>query len=204
MCSRFALSGTTLRGGGGSRGRSVARPVPRRPPDAECAAAATLVASRRNEDAPILSPAALSRGAPPVTATSCGVLVTDGILLLLGHATGSPRWDIPKGLAEGAEAFEAAARRELREETGLVAPADALRPLGVHRYRAGKRLALFVWRVQAMPSPETLVCVSLFQDRWGRMRPEFDRFGVFGLDEALGLVGAAMAAVLAPVLAGEV
>lgn len=158
----------------------------------------------KNEDAPILPPAALSCRAPALTETSCGVLVTDGVLLLLGHATGSPRWDIPKGVAEGEEAFEAAARRELQEETGLVAPADALRPLGVHRYRAGKRLALFVWRVQAMPAPETLACASLFRDRWGRMRPEFDRFGMFGPDEALGLVGAAMTAVLAPVLAGGV
>lgn len=135
--------------------------------------------------------------------TSCGVLVTDGAALLLGHATGSPRWDIPKGQAEGDEAFEAAARRELAEETGLAVPAGALRPLGVHRYRPGKRLALFVWRVQAVPRLETLACASLFQDRWGRMRPEFDRFGVFGRDETLGLVGKAMAAVLAPILARE-
>ena len=139
-----------------------------------------------------------------MTVTSCGVLVTDGALLLLGHATGSPRWDIPKGLAEEGEALEAAARRELQEETGLAAPADALRPLGVHRYRAGKRLALFVWRVPSMPPPETLACTSLFRDRWGRMRPELDRFGVFGQGEALGLVGAAMAAVLAPVLADDI
>lgn len=133
--------------------------------------------------------------------TSCGVLVTDGARLLLGHATGSPRWDIPKGLAEGDEAFEAAARRELAEETGLVAPAGALLPLGVHAYRPGKRLALFAWRVEAVPRPETLACASLFRDRWGRERPEFDRFGVFGHEEALGLVGRAMAAVLAPILA---
>ena len=159
------------------------------------------VALRRNEDAPILLPAAASCRAPAVTATSCGVLVTDGVLLLLGHATGSRRWDIPKGLAEDGEAFEAAARRELAEETGLAAPAGAFRPLGVHRYRAGKRLALFAWRVEAMPSPETLACASLFRDRWGRMRPEFDRFGMFGRSETLGLVGVAMAAVLTPVLA---
>ncbi len=136
--------------------------------------------------------------------TSCGVLVTDGRLLLLGHATGSPRWDIPKGQAEGDELFEAAARRELAEETGLAAPEGVLRPLGVHRYRPGKQLALFVWRVQAMPRAEMLVCASVFRDRWGRMRPEFDRLGVFGRDEALGLVGRAMAEVLAPILAEDV
>ena len=136
-----------------------------------------------------------------VTVTSCGVLVTDGARLLLGHATGSPRWDIPKGQAEPGEAFEAAAHRELAEETGLAAPAGALRPLGLHPYRPGKRLALFEWRVPAIPPPHTLACTSLFRDRWGRERPEFDRFGVFGHDEALGLVGKAMAAVLAPILA---
>ena len=55
-----------------------------------------------------------------------------------------------------------------------------------------------------MPRPETLACASVFQDRWGRVRPEFDRFGVFGRDEALGLVGKAMAVVLAPILAEDV
>ena len=133
--------------------------------------------------------------------TSCGVLVTDGAVLLLGHATGSRRWDIPKGVAEDGEAFEAAARRELAEETGLAAPEGALRPLRVHAYRPGKRLALFAWRVEAVPG--TLACASLFRDRWGQMRPELDRFGTFGREEALKLVGKAMAAVLAPILAQE-
>ena len=38
-------------------------------------------------------------------AVSCGVLVTDGERLLLGHATRSPRWDIPKGMAEPGESL---------------------------------------------------------------------------------------------------
>lgn len=137
-----------------------------------------------------------------MTVTSCGVLVTDGALLLLGHATGSPRWDIPKGQAEGDEPLEAAARRELAEETGLTVPPGALLPLGLHAYRPGKRLALFAWQVPVMPLPDALTCTSLFRDRRGRMCPEFDRFGVFGRDEALGLVGKAMAVVLAPILEG--
>ncbi len=37
-------------------------------------------------------------------AVSCGVLVTDGRSVVLGHATASPRWDIPKGLANAGEA----------------------------------------------------------------------------------------------------
>ena len=51
--------------------------------------------------------------------TSCGVIVTDGKRLLLGHASRSPLWDIPKGGIEPGETPAQAARRELREETGL-------------------------------------------------------------------------------------
>jgi 8-oxo-dGTP pyrophosphatase MutT (NUDIX family) len=42
------------------------------------------------------------------------VLVTDGVQVLLGHASCSPRWDIPKGLAHPGEPFVTAAVRELR------------------------------------------------------------------------------------------
>ena len=52
--------------------------------------------------------------------TSCGVIVTDGERVLLGHATRSPRWDIPKGIAEPGETLPVGAARELLEETGLV------------------------------------------------------------------------------------
>ncbi|HKS88094.1 MAG TPA: NUDIX domain-containing protein [Stellaceae bacterium] len=128
--------------------------------------------------------------------TSCGVIVTDGERLLLGHATRSPRWDIPKGLAEPGESLVAAARRELLEETGLAAPEDELQPLGVFAYRPGKYLALFLWRPAQMPDPKALVCASQFA--WnGRPLPEFDRFGLFVRDEALARVGKSMAALLA-------
>ena len=127
---------------------------------------------------------------------TCGVIVTDGRLILLGHATRSPRWDIPKGIAEPGEAFIAAACRELQEETGLVAREDELLPLGVRPYRSGKDLALFLWRPAAMPDPKTLVCISCFTWR-GSDLPEFDRFGLFKKDEAVARVGKAMAAILA-------
>jgi len=70
--------------------------------------------------------------------TSCGVIVTDGEKLLLGHATRSPRWDIPKGVAEPNEALAAAAARELLEETGLTVAPEELTDLGVHAYLRGK------------------------------------------------------------------
>jgi len=129
-------------------------------------------------------------------ATSCGVIVTDGERLLLGHATRSPRWDIPKGMAEPGERFAAAACRELFEETGLQAPEAELRPLGVFAYRRGKDLALFAWTPPVLPDPQTLVCTSCFSLN-GAMLPEFDRFGLFTADEALARVGKSLARLLA-------
>ena len=131
--------------------------------------------------------------------TSCGVIVTDGQRMLLGHATRSPRWDIPKGVAENGEEFTDAAARELREETGLIAAADELVALGVHPYLRGKDLALFAWLPQQLPDPGSLVCTSQFALPNGTLLPEFDRFGLFSWDEALSRVGKNMARVLASV-----
>jgi 8-oxo-dGTP pyrophosphatase MutT (NUDIX family) len=131
----------------------------------------------------------------PAKSTSCGVIVTDGARLLLGHATRSPRWDLPKGVAEEGESFAAAARRELLEETGLAVSETELRPLGVFPYRAGKDLALFVWAVPRLPDPSALACASWFA--WnGKMLPEFDRFGLFTIEEARQRVGKGLAALL--------
>jgi 8-oxo-dGTP pyrophosphatase MutT (NUDIX family) len=130
---------------------------------------------------------------------SCGVIVTDGKRVLLGHATRSPRWDIPKGLAEPAESAAAAAVRELAEETGLAVTESQLRSLGVHAYLRDKDLALFVWMPKQMPSPDQLECHSTFVLPGGAIVPEFDRFGLFEWPEALGKVGKNMARVLGAV-----
>ncbi|MBV8131309.1 MAG: NUDIX hydrolase [Alphaproteobacteria bacterium] len=131
--------------------------------------------------------------------TSCGVIVTDGERILLGHATRSPRWDIPKGTAEQKESFVDAAARELREETGLVAPPDKLVGLGVHSYLRGKDLALFAWTPQPLPNPRNLVCNSYFTLPNGTLLPEFDRFGLFPWNEALTRVGKNMARILSSI-----
>ena len=135
--------------------------------------------------------------------TSCGVIVTDGDRVLLGHATRSPRWDIPKGTAEPGENFAEAAVRELREETGLLAPPEVLVPLGVHSYLRGKDLALFAWKPRQLPDPKGLTCASHFALPNGALLPEFDRFGLFPWDEALTRVGKNLARLLAA-LAKEV
>jgi 8-oxo-dGTP pyrophosphatase MutT (NUDIX family) len=128
--------------------------------------------------------------------TSCGVLVTDGDHILLGHATRSPRWDIPKGVAEAGENFTETAARELHEETGLVALASELVDLGVHNYLRGKDLALFAWLLEQLPDPAKLTCSSYFTLANGTQLPEFDRFGLFPWEEALARVGKNLARVL--------
>jgi 8-oxo-dGTP pyrophosphatase MutT (NUDIX family) len=127
---------------------------------------------------------------------SCGVLVTDGSRILLGHATRSPRWDIPKGLAEPGETLATAAVRELAEETGLIVPERELRLLGTHAYLRDKDLALFAWTPPEMPSPDALICRSTFTLPNGAIVPEFDRFGLFAWAEALTKVGKNLARVL--------
>jgi 8-oxo-dGTP pyrophosphatase MutT (NUDIX family) len=131
-----------------------------------------------------------------VAQTSCGVIVTDGERLLLGHATRSPRWDIPKGVAEAGESFAVAAARELHEETGLAVSPDEFVALGVHPYLRGKDLALFAWTPQPLPDPSSLSCTSYFMLPNGTSLPEFDRFGLFPWHEALGRVGKNLARVL--------
>ncbi len=128
--------------------------------------------------------------------TSCGVIVRDAAgLVLLGQATGSARWDIPKGIAEAGEGFDAAAARELLEETGLaVDPAD-LRAFGVHRYLPAKDLALFGWEAGTI-DVASLRCTSLFRARDGRMVPELARFALLEWEAALGRVGKNMRRVL--------
>jgi putative (di)nucleoside polyphosphate hydrolase len=130
---------------------------------------------------------------------SCGVIVTDGNRLLLGHASRSPRWDIPKGVAEADEPLLTAAVRELFEETGLQTDPDDLRPLGTHIYLRDKDVALFAWHPGVMPNPLDLRCSSLVELPGGKSMPEFDRFGLFELDNALGLVGRTLSRVLAHV-----
>jgi 8-oxo-dGTP pyrophosphatase MutT (NUDIX family) len=128
--------------------------------------------------------------------TSCGVIVTDGERVLLGHATRSPRWDIPKGVAEAGETFATTAARELLEETGLTVAPEALADLGVHAYLRGKDLALFAWVRPQLPDPQTLTCTSRFALADGTLLPEFDRFGLFQWEEALTRVGKNLARVL--------
>jgi 8-oxo-dGTP pyrophosphatase MutT (NUDIX family) len=111
-----------------------------------------------------------------VKTTTHGVLImSSSAELLLCHATGGRHWDIPKGLAEPGESSAAAAVREAREECGVAIEADELVPLGTFPYRPVKDLSLHAVLRQGI-DPATCVCSSVFQDRFGRLRPEMDGF----------------------------
>ena len=130
------------------------------------------------------------------------MVVTDGAAVVLGRFARRALWDIPKGVAEPGEDFATAAARELQEETGLEVPPGALLDLGVHRYLRGKDLALFLWRVEAMPAAEGLRCTTFFRAADGALVPEFDRFAVLPWAEALPRVGRNLQRVLDEVRAG--
>jgi 8-oxo-dGTP pyrophosphatase MutT (NUDIX family) len=113
---------------------------------------------------------------PPMKRTSCGILVLNphGELLLC-HATGTARWDIPKGGADAGETPLRTAIRETAEETALCfEPADLLE-LGHFSYRPGKDLHLYAALVQRFDT-HRCVCRSTFRDRWWRWQPEMDGF----------------------------
>ncbi len=133
---------------------------------------------------------------------SCGVIVTDKRHVLIGHATRSPRWDIPKGQADPGEPPEAAARRELLEETGLIADGIPLIPLGRHSYLPRKDLMLYAWLLDAMPDPASLTCRSTFQIG-GHAVPEFDRFACPSWADAMPKLGKAMNALLQAVAGSQ-
>lgn len=135
--------------------------------------------------------------APPRPALlSCGVLVfaPDGALLLC-HLTGTPWWDLPKGVQEPGESEAEAAVREAREECGLLIDPAAWTDLGRFPYRPGKDLHLF-----ALSHPRvalaSLSCVSRFTDSRGRVRPEVDAWAWVGPGEVRRRCSPALARVL--------
>jgi len=79
---------------------------------------------------------------------SCGVVLANrrGDIFVC-HASGTARWDLPKGLPDDGEAPRDAAVREAWDEAGLRLPAQRLADLGVFDYLPAKRLHLFALRV---------------------------------------------------------
>ena len=88
------------------------------------------------------------RAFPPMPrVTSCGVVLFNRGRLFVCRATGTARWDLPKGIADPGEAPRAAAVREAWEEAGLRLDAAPLHELGEFAYLPGKRLHLYALHV---------------------------------------------------------
>jgi putative (di)nucleoside polyphosphate hydrolase len=117
-------------------------------------------------------------------ALAAGLILTDGVAVVLGHSTGNPQWDLPKGLVEPGEDPWSACVREVAEETGLDVSGWRLEDLGRMPYAPRKDLHLFRAVMRPLPPVETLVCRSRFFDRRTRtMRPELDAFAHVPVDE---------------------
>lgn len=130
--------------------------------------------------------------------TSAGVLlfrrVGDGVEFLLVHPGGpfwakkdAGAWSIPKGLCDEREDPLAAARRELKEETGIVAAGEPA-PLGAFIQPSGKTVVVFALEQDFDPADlRSNNCSIEWPPKSGRQIeiPEVDRAGWFTLETAL-------------------
>lgn len=106
---------------------------------------------------------------------SAGILFLNNGSVLMGHATETPHWDIPKGHIEKGESPINAAIRECFEETGVVVEQHELLSLGLIDYTSKKELVLFVYVGNNYPEAEKCVCASTFVKN-GRTITEIDDF----------------------------
>ncbi len=78
-------------------------------------------------------------------AISAGTIITDGKNILVGrNATKKRWWDIPKGGVDKGEKFKDAAKRELKEETGIKMKRSKFKRIGLFPYKPNKRMYLFI------------------------------------------------------------
>jgi putative (di)nucleoside polyphosphate hydrolase len=131
---------------------------------------------------------------------SCGILVLNARgELLLCRATGTWRWDIPKGGGEDGETPLQTALRETCEECGLQFAPHELLELGRFAYRPVKDLHLYAALADGVDAADCR-CTSHFTDRWGRRRPEMDAFEWTGFAHVPRRCAPRMAALLTQTL----
>src|SRR5262249_43219173 len=89
------------------------------------------------------------RGSMSAKVVSCGVvMLNERREIFVCHATGTARWDLPKGLQDPGETALQTAVRETWEETSLALDAATLTDLGLHPYLPAKDLHLYALRVE--------------------------------------------------------
>jgi predicted NUDIX family NTP pyrophosphohydrolase len=95
-------------------------------------------------------------------------------------------WQIPKGMIEEGEDPESAARREAREELGIVLEAE-LRPLGDIRQSGGKLVTAFATEHDLDPA---LIESNLFEMEWPPKSGKIASFPEVGKAKWMGLAEA--------------
>jgi 8-oxo-dGTP pyrophosphatase MutT (NUDIX family) len=130
--------------------------------------------------------------------TSCGVVLLNRHRLFVCRATGTARWDLPKGVADPGEAPLDAAVREAWEESGLRIEPESLHDLGEFVYLPGKRLHLFALNAADGAFDTTQCrCRAYFEHpRTHRQLPEADAFAWQPLAEMPAWCGKYMTKVL--------
>lgn len=113
---------------------------------------------------------------------SAGIAISDGKVILLGHATGNAHWDIPKGAIEDGETSLEAALRETKEEFDIDINPESLFDCGVMKYNKEKKIHLFICKLDSLPDENLCKCNTFF-DRKGKRFPEMDKFQYFDFNK---------------------
>ena len=87
-----------------------------------------------------------------------------------GHKFKEENCDVPKGHVEENESHLNAAKRELKEETGIVLTNEKIHDCGLFQYLPYKDLHLYL--VEADVDVTKLSCNSMFTNRFGKEVPE--------------------------------
>lgn len=127
---------------------------------------------------------------------SGGILITCNGCILLGHATGTPNWDIPKGKIEEGESPIDGAVRETLEETGLVIDKEVLTEIGRMSYIKGKDLHLFRLEVDSFIRTDIMKCSTYCTTKRGDTILEVDDYMWVPFSDVSMFVGKTMGKIL--------
>lgn len=116
---------------------------------------------------------------------SCGVIITNGTVILMLHVTKKSHWDIPKGQKEENETNIEAALRELQEESGVILLPEQLIPLGTISYNKEKDLSLFLYYTDILPQKDNMECSSYVNIANQISFPEIDGYKYMTWEEAI-------------------
>lgn len=101
-------------------------------------------------------------------AQGVNVVVRHGGRLLVVRHSYQPGWGLPGGGIDPGETPALAGARELREETGIIVPADAMMPLSVHRLTEwGRPVTLHLFTADlAAPALPRIDGREIVEARW--------------------------------------